>query len=173
MNYLDSIKFDGINTKVAVYKLLNVLKKGEPIDNVYENPLKYIVPNKTKKIIINTGGEGLKLSVELIHEMAKRGDSLAQHIIDKNKFQTYSYSDLKFAHLEHDRDTKGDEYSPYCDMYDRENKILIDMIESGNCKNTGGMTLEVIKVYDDDAFYKICRSNDHWGSEYVKGELFD
>lgn len=113
------------------------------------------------------GGEGLKVSPEIIKEMAKRGDKLALKILERNCFERYmsffEETDLKYTFLE-DPDNIGS-------GYDRGNATLIQIIKEGKMRNNGGMDLMVAEVYDDPEYttYNVCEQKDSWNSEYIKG----
>ena len=154
----------GIPQDVLFDHILFAIDHGAKTNDIRQNPMKYLTSGKTKEIVINSGGEGLKLSPEIIEEMSKRGDQLAKKIIDQNKFINYrqwgKISNLKFAFLEYsDR------------QYDRENKVLIQIIKEGKMKNTAGMTLKLIEVYEEPFMYRIENNPDTYGSkeEYVVG----
>jgi hypothetical protein len=154
----------GIDTKTAIEMILDAVDRGVTTREIRADPLKYLTSGQTKEIIINTGGEGLKISEEIIIEMAKRGDSLAQQIIKKDDFKNVSYgSPLRYAWLE--------KSVPFCMFrdYDRENHVLIELIKEGKIGNLGGMELRVCKVYVEDYMYEICNANDGFGSEYILG----
>jgi len=148
----------GLDAAIIVDKLLEAIDKGATTDEIRTDVKRYLTSGKKKEIIINTGGEGLKLSPALIEEMAKKGDQLAQKIIDQNRFIDYRFSEEKFAYLE---DKHGN--------YDRSNPILISMLKEGKYENNGGMNLIVCEVYEEPWMYKICKADDHWGSEYIEG----
>jgi hypothetical protein len=76
----------GIDTTILFNKVLEAIDQGITTEEIRQNPLKYIVSGKTQKIVVNTGGEGLKVSYEIIEEMAKRGDQLAKILLENNEF---------------------------------------------------------------------------------------
>lgn len=152
----------GITPEVLFVKVLDAVQNGISPADIYKNPQKYLTSGKIKEIIINLGGEGIKVSPEIIQEMAKRGDDTAITIIKEDLFQTYNaynfkLEPLKFAFLE----KKG--------VDDRENKILIEIIKEGKMKNNGGMHLAVCSVHEESYSYKIIHEKDLWKSESIKG----
>jgi len=163
-NTVDFSVMDGMSPEILFTKILDIIDSGVSTDDLRKNPTKYLMKGTTKEIIICTGGEGLKVSHEIITEMAKRGDKLAIHLLDKDKFSIIldpiTKAVQKWCYLE----------SKY-NKYDRENKILIEILKEGKLHNIGGWTLEIYTVYSEPWSYKICKSDDHWGSEYVKGYI--
>lgn len=155
---------NGISPDILFEKLLDIIDSGVKTDDLRKNPIKYLVKGTTKEIVVCTGGEGLKVSREIITEMAKRGDQLAIKLLEKNKFSvipnSFTNSGQQWCYLE----------SGYHN-YDRENKILIEILKEGKLDNIGGWTLEVYTVYTEPWSYEVCKSDDHWGSEYVKGYI--
>lgn len=157
----------GFSSQMVLERVLKAIDSGVTTDEIRRNPLKYLTSGKTKEIVINTGGEGLKVCPEIIHEMAKRGDVLAQEIIDNKSFRTYNTfglgPKLQFAYLKTPHQWIGE--------YDRTNKTLIQIIKEGTMKNNGGMDLVVAKVYDDSDYemYQIRNVDDDWSSEYIDG----
>jgi hypothetical protein len=89
--------------------------------------------------------------------MAKRGDKLAKELLNKNEFQITPFKD-KWLYLE----TKHR-------CYDRMNPILIEILREGKLSNIGGWTLEIYSVPVENFAYKIIKSNDCFGSEYIIG----
>jgi len=156
-----------IKPQILLDKILDAIDKGATTDEIRSDPIKFMTTGKKKEIVINTGGEGLKLSPTIITEMAQRGDKLAKEIIEKDKFQNYTKNcyplPIKFAFFEKNPPIYG------IPNYDRENKILIDIIKEGKLKNNGGMTLVVAAVYDEYYMYEIKTSCDFYQSEYIDG----
>lgn len=161
------MSLSSVHPKILLDKILNAVDKGISTKEIREDPLKFLTSGVKKEIVINTGGEGLKLSPEIINEMAKRGDKLAKDILEKNKFQNYvQFSHtlpIKFAFLENEPPIYG------IANYDRENKILIDIIKEGKLKNNGGMTLMVAAVYEEYYMHEIKMDHDLYQSEYIVG----
>ena len=162
---METLRLDGIDSEILFEKILGAIDHGATTQQIRQNPFKFLTSGKTKEIIINTGGEGLKVSREIVVEMARRGDPLATEIIKNNRFKHYSGLMLKepmlFAYLE----TGG----TFHDSYDRENKILIDMIKENKFRNNGGMSLAIYRVYEEPYMYQVCKSDDCWRSEYLVG----
>lgn len=155
---MDEYNLQAVSFPVGLEKILAAIDAGATTDEIRKDPMKFLVSGETIEIVINSGGEGLKLSPEIIEEMAKRGDELAKDIIEKKKFIAYSNSDKKFAYLEE-----------FPGSYDRQNKILIEIIKEGKIKNNGGMVLEIHKVHEEGWTYEVCKDDDYWNSEYIKG----
>ena len=153
-----------INGDKILYKILNVIDAGVSTEEIRKDPLKYIVSGETKEIVINLGGEGLKVSHEIIKEMARRGDNTAKYLLEKDIFCRTG-------------DLAGGEMWAYLEKkhgkYERENSILIDIIKEDKIHNVGGWTLDVCKVHVETWAYKICKSNDMFGSEYIVGCIPD
>ena len=140
----------------CILGILDAIDRGVSTEEIRKNPTQYMISGKTKEIVINSGGEGLKLSPEIIEEMANRGDDVAKDILVKDKFRTYSNSSLKFAYLEDEM----------CNPI-RDNPILIEIIKESKLKNTGGMDLVIYQVPVEDWAFKIREEKDFWGCEYI------
>jgi methyltransferase-like protein len=145
-------KLCGMKAEFIAEKLLDAIDKGVSTDDIRKDPFKYIISGKTMEIVINRGGNGLKICPEIIQEMASRGDKAAKYIIEKNDFMKYSNSDLTYTYFNH-----------------RTNKTLIEIIKEDKLRNTGGMTLCVCQVYVEPFTYTIREEEDRWGSEYIDG----
>lgn len=167
MTSIKSFEFSGIESSIVLEKILDAVDQGATTKEIRNNPYKYLTSGKTKEIIINIGGAGLKISPEIINEMSRRGDKLAMEIRDENRFHNYvnryGKNPLRFAFLEH---MTG---CPYFHAYDRENGVLKEIIKEGKMRNNGGMTLRIFKVYEEPYMYKVCEDIDDFGSEYIKG----
>ena len=173
-----SISVDGVDPDILLTKILEAIDKGHTTDEIRENPMKFIVSGKTKKIVICTGGEGLKLSYEIINEMANRGDQLAKKLIDDDKrwckINNYQSSRCKLSEIP--KDERSEVWIHYRDQklyneYDRTNEHLINIIEEDEIQNIGGWTLQVYTVYDEDWSYQIHNQLDGYGSEYIVGNI--
>lgn len=167
---MDSRQIKGISSQILFTKILDAIDKGATTNEIRQNPLKYLVSGKTKEIVINSGGEGLKVSREILAEMARQGDLLAKRILEKDNFEEIPHRGTKssntfanqWAYLE----------SQY-KIYDRENPILIKILKEDRLKNIGGWELIICRVYVEPWSYKIIKSDDLWGSEFVEGTIDD
>lgn len=162
-----------MSSQIIIDKILEAIDKGVTTKEIRENYNKYLISGEEKKIVINTGGEGLKVSYEIIDEMKKRGDKLATRLIEKDDFyiinEYYGSNKVKKGDKEYtDRKKQWTFFEFYSELYDRENKILIDILEENKLKNIGGWSLEVEKVPVEEWAYKVRKQNDHWRSEYVE-----
>lgn len=137
-------------------RVLDAVDAGVKTDDIRQHPHKYVSKGREIEIVINEGGEGLKVSPAIVSEMARRGDELAKQIQAKNKFRRYERSEQSFAYLEHVGVRPA-----------RQNKVLIDMIKEGKWRNTAGMDLAVYKVHEGE--YRVLRGTDHWGTEHIEG----
>lgn len=164
-------------TEIIIDKILDAIESGISVKEIKKDYKKYITSGITKKIIINTGGEGLKVSYEILEEMKKRGDKLATKLIENDNFYVISNfgitsTQIKDGYYFSNRKKQWTyfEKSDHCfyDNYDRENKILIDIIEENKIKNIGGWELKVFEVPIEDWTYQIIKTNDHWGSEEIE-----
>lgn len=160
-------------SQIIIDKILDAVDRGISTKELRENYKKHILCGQTKKIVINSGGEGLKISYEILQEMKKRGDSLATQIIEKDIFNVIDdYSFLSHRNVKGD-DKNRDKQWTFLDLprgyfdYDRENKTLIEIIEEDKIKNIGGWTLEVVEVPVEKWSWYIENLNDHWRSETV------
>lgn len=164
-------------TNNIIDKLLDAIDNGISTDELRKNRIKYLVSGETKKIVICSGGSGLKISYEIIKALADKGDKLSQklleseywYVIDRYEsgFDTYELKDIEEKKLKKAWIYfKNDNFD-----YDRENTYLIDIIENEKVKNIGGWKLCVVKVYVEPWTYEIRESNDMYGSEYVDGLL--
>lgn len=178
-------KVDSIEPNLLLEKILDAVDKGIPTSEIRKDPIKYVLSGETKEIVVNVGGDGLKVSYKIISEMAKRGDILAQSLIEKDKFHVickdgiystrlkddyyYSNRDKQWTYLYKDKleDDYGDDYF---DIYDRENKTLIEVLKDG-IRNIGGWVLSIYVVPVERWAYKITRLDDPWGSEYITGHI--
>lgn len=119
--------------------ILDDIERGISVSDVRKNLLRYIYVNSKKEIIINRTNIGIKLNRAIINEMARRGDKTAIEIVTQNKFthlpnkNGYIY---EYAHL----------YIPGTYKYDRDNKILLDIIKEGKLKNNNSDVLEIYHV---------------------------
>jgi hypothetical protein len=171
-----------MSSKFLVDKILDAIENGVTIQQLREDYTKYIVSGKEKKIVINSGGEGLKVSRIILEEMKNRGDQLATTLIEADNFYVinsdgflsskhkdeyyYANRDKQWTYLEKPCEDKGrGRYRSF--DYDRENQILIDILEEGKIKNIGGWNLEVVRVPVEDWTYEVTNANDHWGSEEI------
>ena len=168
-DYFLPSRLKGINPDLILDKILSAIDQGATTQDIRSDPFKYIVSGQTKEIVICTGGEGLKVSYQIIQEMATRGDKLAILLIKNDKFnQLPSYSSEKSDDPNANR---------WCYLekrhssYDRENPILIEILKENKLHNIGGWTLRVCEVYVEPWSYKVRKSSDHWGSEYVEGAV--
>jgi hypothetical protein len=160
-----------MSTELLIDKILDAIDRGVTTSQLREDYSKYIISGKTKKIIICTGGEGLKISRKLLEEMKNRGDKLATTILEKDEFYVITYYGSSSIIKDEYYHKNEDKHWAYLENdfkdYDRENKILIDIIEEDKIENIGGWTLEVVDVPIENWSYKICKSDDHWGCEYI------
>ena len=168
---------NGINSEIVLDKILSAIDSGHTTEEIRKDPLKYLVSGKTKKIVISPGGRGLKISYEIIKEMANRGDELSIKLLEDNEdwkmiseYYSSNHCDLKDI-LEDQKNKVWIHFEKSCGDYDRTNKHLIDIVEENKLINIGGWTLDVCTVYVEDWSYKICSSDDGFGSEYVVGKL--
>lgn len=158
---------------IIIEKILDAVDRGVPTAELRKDYEKHILSGKTKKIVINSGGEGLKVSYEILQEMKNRGDCLATEIIEKDVFNViddYGYSkNAKGDNKTRDKQwTFLDIKSNYYDYeYDRENKTLIEIIEENKIKNIGGWDLDVVEVPIEEWAWHIENLRDHWRSEIV------
>src|SRR5689334_4020145 len=81
---------NGIEQTILFEKILEAIDKGVTTEQLRQDPLKYILSGETKEIVINRGGEGLKVSYTILKEMEKRGDKLAKKIIEEDEFENVS-----------------------------------------------------------------------------------
>jgi hypothetical protein len=161
-----------MSSKIIIDKILEAIDKGVTTKEIRENYNKYLISGEEKKIVINTGGEGLIVSYEIIDEMKKRGDKLATRLIEKDDFyiinEYYGSNKVKKGDKEYTDRKKQWTYLEFNHKnYDRENKILIEILEENKLRNIGGWSLEVEKVPAEEWAYEIRKGDDHWGSEYV------
>ena len=172
INYDVIEQLQGISPEYLFTKILDAIDKGISTKALRENPIKYIVSGKTKKIVINYGGEGLKVSYNIIKEMAKRGDELAIKLLQENKFKEIYLACCK----KESTDPHANKWT-YLERksknYDRENKILIEILEEGKLDNIGGWVLQIEIVGVEPWSYKVCKSDDMFGSEYIEGIVHD
>ena len=155
----------GCDPGILLEKTLEAIERGISPADLRHDPFKYLVSGQTKEVVINTGGEGLKISREILREMAKRGDVNAQYLIERGEFESIGKSDRdKWLFLE--------QHGRYTD-YDRENPILIQILKEGKLHNIGGWSLEVYRVHAEQWTYKILKGNDLWASEYIVGHIVD
>lgn len=160
-------KIKGIDQEILLIKIFDAIDRGVTIDELRRDPIKYILSGETKKIVLNIGGEGLKVSYEILKEMEKRGDPLAKKLIEEDNFEEINRYDKEYIN--------DPNHNKWCYLetsyknYDRENKILIEILEEGKIKNIGGWTLHVYDVPIEKWAYKICKAEDMFGSEYIQG----
>jgi len=151
----------GIAQPILFEKILEAIDKGITTEQLRQDPLKYILSGKTKEIVVNRGGEGLKVSYAILKEMEKRGDELAKKIIEEDKFKYCSKNgDSRWCFLETEHQN-----------YDRENPILIEILKEAKIKNIGGWKLHVYMVPVEPWAYQILTDDDIWRSEYVVGNI--
>jgi hypothetical protein len=152
----------GCDSTKVFEKILEAIEHGAKPEEIRADPLKYILSGKTKEIVVCTGGEGLKVSKQIVNEMAKRGDPWAKRKLEKDKFLYLSTAcgcEEAYCYLES---------APR--RYHRTNAVLIDMLkEDPDLENLGGWCLEVFTVPEEDWAYEIRNNVDLWGSEYVVG----
>ena len=121
---------DAIKSSMVLSKILDAVDAGVKTEEIRKDPLKYIISGKTKEIIVNTGGEGIKVSKHILEEMTKRGDKLAMKLLQNNKFkyiEDKKKDENAFLYLENGYKN-----------YDRENKVLIEIIKEGKIENKIG-----------------------------------
>lgn len=162
----DQKVLNGMKPAVLFEKILEAIDRGITTNQLRHDLSEYILSGKTKQIVINRGGEGLKVSYVILKEMEKRGDLLAKKIIDKNEFEKVPIhcikegNDQRWAYLEKD-------YG----MYDRGNTTLIEILKEGQYENIGGWDLVVCNVPIESWAYKICKDDDIYRSEYIEGDF--
>ena len=168
---------DGINSSIVLDKILNAIDNGHTTEEIRKNPLKCLVSGETKKIVICPGGRGLKISYEIIKEMADRGDALSIKLLEKSEgwhmiYKYYSPQECSIKDILEEKKNIIWIYfeKSYAD-YDRTNKHLIDIIEEGKLKNIGEWTLQVCTVFVEEWSYKIYSMDNAVGSEYIVGEV--
>jgi hypothetical protein len=115
-----------------IKQILDAVDRGVSTKELREDYKKHILSGPQKKIVINTGGEGLKGSYNIFQEMAKRGDDLAKILIEKDNFYVICdvfSSRLKDAYYYDNRDKQWTYLERFDRHYDRENKTLIEILE--------------------------------------------
>lgn len=159
---------------IILDKILDAIDKGINTKQLREDYKKYILSGKEKKIVINTGGEGLKVSYPILEEMKKRGDKLAEQLIEKDNFYVIdeegSFSNKiqdEYYFKNRDKQWTYLESPDMIENYDRENKTLIEILEETKLENIGGWDLMVVNVPVEEWAYEIENLNDHWRSERV------
>jgi hypothetical protein len=154
-------------------KILDAVDRGVSTKELREDYKKHILSGETKKVVINSGGEGLKVSYAILEEMKNRGDKLAAKLLEKDDFhvidEKWGCFSLKVRD-ENDRKRRDQQWT-YLETsygnYHRENKTLIAILEEKKITNIGGWTLEVCEVPVEDWAYEIVKQDDHWGSETI------
>lgn len=155
----------GVEQGHLLTKILEAVDRGVSTEEIRKDPLRYITTSSTKEIVINTGGEGLKLSPEIVAEMARRQDPWAKEVVAGDHYSKYNtYATEMGAEIPLYAYLRRPDHKP-----DRTNATLIEIIKEKKLGNNGGMRLEVLRVRDDPKAYKVRRNDDHWGSEYVEG----
>lgn len=99
-----------------------------------------------------------------------RGDSLVKQILENNDLEQLdeNCSDIQTSNP---NANKWGYLETSYRKYDRENKILIEILKEGKLKNIGGWKLVVCQVYIEPWSYVIKKSDDFWGSEYIIGDI--
>jgi hypothetical protein len=111
--------------------------------------------------VICTGGAGLKLSREIITELATQGDEEAKKILDMGEkvwreVRTFIGKPM-------------DEGSLWTLYRNRESQALVDLVKENRLQNIGGWTLRVVEVPVEKWAYTLEQVEDAYGSEYVQG----
>lgn len=79
----------GYEPNMLFTKILDLIDSGITTGELREHPEKYLFSKNTKKILYWSGGGSGVLSREIIKEMAKRGDEIANNIINNCKEWKY------------------------------------------------------------------------------------
>lgn len=149
-----------------VFRLvLDAIDRGITTADLRENPLKYILSGRTHEVVYCTGGEGLKLSREIVEEMARRGSAAAKRHLETGHFQ----KSKPYVYIQHPDD--GKEWTWFDNA--RHSRTLIKIVKEGKLKNIGGWTLVVAEVPEEDWAWEIKQESDHFRSEYVVGAVKD
>jgi len=169
----------GFSPNYLMTKILEAVDAGAHTSEIRADPLKFLLSGERKEIVVCTGGEGLKVSYTILKEMAVRGDAVAKTIIDKDKFNSISHGRFRPVSLQNrtftDDELKEMEEDLWVYLergfgsYDRGNRTLIEILKEGKTYNIGGWDLEVFSVPVENGAYKVLKSNDIFGSEYVLG----
>jgi hypothetical protein len=141
------------------------IDRGITTAELRENPLKYILSGRTREVVYCTGGEGLKLSREIVEEMARRGSAAAKRHLETGHFQ----KSKPYVYIEDPDD--GKEWTWFDNA--RHSRTLIKIVKEGKLKNIGGWTLVVAEVPEEDWAWEIKQESDHYRSEYIVGAIND
>ena len=162
----------GLSHDILFEKILLAIENGVSPKEIRENPIRYIVSGETKKIVICINSCGLKVSYEIVNEMARRGCPYSKQLIeDGDKIKWNEIVDLYSDFVKISTINKDEINYLWVRLNPnifRTNKFLIEIIEEGKINNVGGWILNVVTVYVEDWSYKICNYNDEYASEYIK-----
>lgn len=180
----------GFDHEYLFNKILNVIDSGITTQELRQNPEKYLLNDKHKKIVYWYGGGSCVLSREIIKSMADMGDELCKEIINNEKKYKWEHiCPFLFRRTNCEKDDNGyyymnikgervnlnnDELCIHLGMHEkylRTNEFLIKIIEEEKINNIGGWALDIALVYDDDKSYSIIKENDGFGSETVYGRV--
>jgi hypothetical protein len=169
-------RLSGISQSLLFKKLLDCIDNGVSTQELRNDPMKYLVSGEMKTIVINTGGEGLKVSYQMFQEMSKRGDELATKILKEDNFYViddYTCQSRKFEEKDatyyDSRHKQWNYLGTKRWFYDRENKVLIQMLREKAFKSIGGWSLRTVQVPVEKWAYRVRKLDDWWGSEYIAG----
>src|SRR5579872_1104339 len=79
------VTLNGMRGSKLFHKLLDLIESGISSDVLRENPLRYLLSGRKKKIVVNLGGEGLKVSCKILEKMAALGDEEAKTCLETNR----------------------------------------------------------------------------------------
>jgi hypothetical protein len=150
------MSLDGCKGSQVLHHVLAAVDRGVSTAELREDPLKHLLSGRTQEVVYCSGGEGLKVSREIIQEMARRGCEEARAALMAHHFGVLE---------------SGEEWS-WLDGA-RHNHHLIAIIKENKLKNVGGWKLVVALVPEEHWAWYIKHGDDCWTSEYVVGAIKD